>query len=185
MTKKNVEALILQLDTSSDRAADRVIGRLMKLGKTAVPELLRAARDPGAPRIRKWSLQALGAIADKRAAPVLIAALRAERMTVRLHALRGLGRMRSRRSAKAVAECLRDESGGIRVNALTALIEIGDGSVGAAIKRCLSDPQWYVRQQACVACGRLGVKGAGAKLRRLAKEDPRKAVRVAASAALD
>lgn len=178
-------ALIAALDTPSDRAAESVIAKLVKLGAGAVPSLMAAARDLEAPRIRKWSLQALGAIGDRRSGPLLVEALDDERMTVRLHAVRGLRRMRYKPAAKALARLLRDPSGGVRVNAVDALAEVGDRSVAVsrALVAALGDAQWYVRQRASAACGALGVAKAAPLLEKLAR-DPRKAVRVEAAGAL-
>lgn len=180
----NIQTLLSRLDTSSDHSAEKVIARLVKVGKAAVSALLKAARDESRPRVRKWSLQALGSMGDKRAVPLLVGALRDERMTVRLHALKGLARLRARKAARPVARLLKDESGGIRVNALYTLVALGDASVGAAVVRCLADPQWYVRQAAAEACGELGLVVARAKLRALVAKDKRKAVKSAAKAAL-
>ena len=176
--------LIAELDTPRDREAEAVIAKLVRIGAPIVPDLIAAAGDPSRPRVRKWSLQALGAIADRRAARVLVGALVDERMTVRLHSVRGLGRMRHRPAARAVARLLNDPSGGVRVNAIDALIAIGVRTVAPALRRALRDPQWYVRQHACRACGVLRLEGAARALRKLEREDPRKAVRVAASEAL-
>ncbi len=176
--------LIAHLDTPSDRAAEAVIAKLVRIGAPVVPALLEAARDESRPRVRKWSLQALGAIADRRAAKVLVAALGDERMTVRLHAVRGLGRMRHRSAARALAKLLDDPSGGVRVNALDALRAVGGRSAGPRIVAALADPAWYVRQHAALACGDLGLVRAAAKLRELAARDGRKAVQTAARDAL-
>ena len=180
----DLNSLISRLDTQSDKAADKVIARLVQIGASTVPTLIKAAKNSKEPRIRKWSLQALGAIADKRGAPFLLDALKDGRMTVRLHALRGLGRMKFKKGAKSIAALLKDESGGIRLNALEALIKIGDRSVAPLIAKRLDDPQWYVRQSACVACGVLKIEKAKSKLKKLALGDERKAVREAAGLAL-
>ncbi|MEK7357123.1 MAG: HEAT repeat domain-containing protein [Bdellovibrionota bacterium] len=71
----DLEVLILRLNTSSDRTAAAVIAKLVELGKPAVPRLIEAATDETKPRIRKWSLQALGAIGDARAAGLLMNSL--------------------------------------------------------------------------------------------------------------
>jgi HEAT repeat protein len=76
------------------KAADKIIAEIALIGRSAVPALLVAAENKNLPRIRKWSLQALGAIGDKRAGPVLMDALADEQMTVRLHSLRGLAKSR-------------------------------------------------------------------------------------------
>ncbi len=185
MTKDKVANLILKLDTQSDKSAEKIISKLVVIGKPAVSALIKAAKDESEPRIRKWSLQALGAIADKRSGPLLLEALKDQRMTVRLHAVRGLGKMKFKKGVQAVADLLKDESGGVRVNAISALMMIGDSSAGPALQKALSDSQWYVRQNACTACGVLGIQKAKSKLKVLAKKDPKKAVREAASRAIE
>jgi HEAT repeat protein len=184
MTARKILPLIQLLDTQSDRSAEKVIRQLVQVGKPAVPLLIESAKNKALPRIRKWSLQALGAIADDRATPVLTTALRDERMTVRLHALKGLGRIKSKKSIKKVAALLKDDSGGIRVNAIYALIEIGDPSAMTYIRKALSDSQWYVRQNACLACGHFKDSKAESKIRKLLTQDERLAVRIAARDAL-
>ncbi|MCO5144155.1 MAG: HEAT repeat domain-containing protein [Oligoflexia bacterium] len=171
---------IKQLNTSSDKAAEKVIQKIIEKGKPAVPKLIVAAKESASPRIQKWSLQALGAIGDKRAKPVLKHALSDSRMTVRLHALRGLARMKDSKSSSSIINLLTDESGGIRVNALQALIEIDHCSRKIAIIPLLSDSQWYVRQQACICCKKFQIKNAKSVLKTLAKKDSKKAVRKAA-----
>lgn len=185
MKKQQIDSLIAQLDTQGDITAENVIGELVAIGKTAVPALMRAAKDIRAPRIRKWALQALGSIGDKRAAPLLLEALLDDRMTVKLHSIKGLSKMRYKNGAIPISKLLKDKSGGIRVNALYALVEIGDRSVLPKIRKCLSDPQWYVRQNACIACGMLKDTIAKPKLKKLSFADDRKAVRVAAAKALE
>lgn len=179
---KKIEALIEKLDTPGDLAAEKVIAALAKIGKPALPFLRIAAQDEANPRIRKWALQALGSLGDKKDAPLLIAALKEERMTVRLHAVKGLARLQL--GAAPIAKLLKDESGGIRLNALYALMAIGDVSVLPEIRKCLKDSEWYVRQNACVACGKFADVKAKRELKRLAVEDERKAVREAAKQAL-
>lgn len=179
-----LQELIQDLDTSSDTAAQKTIHKIIQLGPAAIPSLLRAAKDKTAPRIRKWSLQALGAIGDSRAGSLLVQALKEDRMTVRLHALKGLGRMKFKKASKAVAELLDDVSGGIRVNALYTLSELGDKSVAPKILKLLDDPQWYIRQTAAALCGKFKITKAKKKLEALAEKDDRKAVRDAAKKAL-
>lgn len=184
MSVSKIPELILKLDTSSDKIAEKIIKQILVFRTKAVPQLMRAAQDETKPRIRKWSLQALGAIGDNKAAPLLIDALNDERMTVRFHALKGLGRMKYKKGSKKIATLLNDPSGGVRVSALHALMNIGDSSTGPQIQKSLSDPQWYVRQIACEACGQFSLDKAKKKLQQLSKSDERKAVRTAALEAL-
>lgn len=180
---KKIESLMEQLDTPGDTAAEKVIAALAKIGKPALPFLRAAAKDTANPRIRKWSLQALGSFGEKKDAILLIEALKEDRMTVRLHAVKGLARLGM--GAEPIAKLLKDESGGIRVNALYALMVIGDVSVLPEIRKCLKDSEWYVRQNACVACGKFADVKAKRELKRLSTEDERKAVRDAAKVAFD
>ena len=184
MQNKKIQGLIEKLDTQSDKKAEAIIKRLSKIGLTTVPFLMKAAKDLENPRIQKWSLQTLGEIGNKKAAPLLLQALSDNRMTVRLHAIKGLSRMKLKRAAKPIARLLNDDSGGIRVNALYALMSLDDSSVLGKVRRSLSDPQWYVRQNACLACGHYRDKKALKKLAQLAKSDTKKAVRKAAEQAL-
>jgi HEAT repeat protein len=183
MSLKVISALIAKLDTPSDKAAEKVIRRLIPFRAAAVPSLLLATSGHN-PRIRKWSLQALGAIGNPRAAPALIKALKDPQMTVRLHALRGLGRMKFKPASTHIVKLLRDESGGIRVNAIQALLTIGKLPRGAAVVKSLADEQWYVRQKACLACEKFQLISAKKKIAQLAAKDPKKAVRTAAELAL-
>lgn len=176
--------LISKLNTSSDKAAEAVILNLSKIGRRAVPELMKAARDKSQPRIRKWSLQALGAIGDRRAGPLLKSALSDERMTVKLHAIRGLARMNYKPAAVKLRALLSDSSGGIRVNSLDALIKLESRSSAKAIIASLFDPQWYVRQHASRACRELGLKTAITHLEKLTKTEKRAAVLKEAKSAI-
>ncbi len=184
MKNKEIQNLILKLNTQSDKKAEAIIKKLSKSRFAAVPSLMKAAKDLENPRIQKWSLQALGEIGDKKSAPLLLKALSDKRMNIRLHAIKGLSKMKLKRAAKSIALLLNDESGGIRVNALYALINLNDSSVLEKIRKSLSDPQWYVRQNACRACGHFRYKRAFKTLVKLAKSDAKKAVRAAAQKAL-
>jgi HEAT repeat protein len=144
----------LPASVTIDRAAGRIIA---KFDRAAVPLLMIAATDLSRPRVRKWSLQALGVIADKKAAPLLVKALKDERMTVRLHALLGLAKMKH--GPAAIRRLLKDPSGGIRVNAIDALAKLKDKASGPALIIALTDEQWYVRQHAARACGERKAEG--------------------------
>lgn len=182
--KNHTAALIARLDTSKDSEAERIISKLVQIGRPAVTELIQAASDLTYPRIRKWSLEALGAIGDQRAAHLLIRALKDERMTVKLHATRGLAKMRYKPAASAIRKLLNDPSGGIRVNAIFALLRLKDQSSRVALIKSLSDKQWYVRQHAARACGELRIKSSIPVLKKLMKRENRKAVLNEAETAL-
>lgn len=183
-SKNSISKLMLTLDTSSDRIAEGVIRDLLKQKERALPLLLQAAQNKSAPRLRKWSLQALGAIGDPKAENLLIAALADSRMTVRLHAVRGLQRMKSTKALRAVSRLIADPSGGVRSNALEFLADVGGRTMAPVVQKALLDPKWYIRQRGCVLLGKWGVPRGGTLLRKIATTDPSKAVRVAAETAL-
>ena len=182
--KDKIQNLIKKLDTSKDLDAEKVIQKLVIFGEAAILQLIEAAENKSKPRIRKWSLQALGAIGNKKGAKPLLSALQDERMTIKLHAIRGLGRMKYKASEKILVKLLKDESGGIRVNTIDALIAINAKNSNKDLIRCLSDENWYVRQHAAKACGLLKIKEATNKLKLLEIKDNRKAVKTAANISL-
>lgn len=181
---KKIPSLIERLDVAGDIAAGKAILELARAGRSAVIPLLAAAADKERPRIRKWSLEALGAIGDKRALPVLTAALDDEMMNIRLHALRGLGHMRAAAAVGKIEKLVRDPSGGIRINAIHTLIKIGKKPKSSVIKNALADPQWYVQQAAAQAAGVFQLSALRPILKRISEENSRNAVRQAAKDAL-
>ena len=50
---KRIEALLHQLDTSSDKAAGKVIVKFVSIGKSAVPALIKAAQMVAARALRR------------------------------------------------------------------------------------------------------------------------------------
>ncbi|MCO5144319.1 MAG: HEAT repeat domain-containing protein [Oligoflexia bacterium] len=155
---------IQKLNTSSDHAAEKTIQQLVKKKILAIPLLVEAAKDSKKPKIQKWSLEALGAIGDKKSAKLLISALKDERMTIRLHALRALGRMKYTKAAPQITKLLNDSSGGIRLNALQTLLKLKKCPDKNIIIVLLKDPQWYIRQYACIACEEFKITKAIPKL---------------------
>jgi len=177
--------LIELLKTQSDPLAARVIQKLRAYGKAAVGPLLESVTDTKThPFIRNWGLEALGAIGDTKAIPILLAALEEEKMTVKLHALRAIRHMKCKKAVKKILPLLRDKSGGIRVNALYTLSAIGDKSAILKVQAMLKDPQWYVRQAACEALAEMKATKAKSALEKISQQDDRKAVREAAERAL-
>lgn len=179
-----IQNLINKLDTSKDLEAEKVIQKLVLYGEDAILQLIDAAENESKPRVRKWSLQALGAIGNPKGAKPLLSALLDQRMTVRLHAIRGLARMKYKASEKNLVKLLKDDSGGIRVNTIDALIAISAKKSNKELIRCLSDESWYVRQHAARACGILKIKEAIKKLKLLETRETRKAVKQAVNISL-
>ena len=185
VSKNEILSLIEELNTQSDIQADKTIQKLEKVGKTAIPYLIESAQNEESLRVMKWSLLALGAIGDKRGIPILVKALKHERMTVKLQALGGLARMNHKSSAKKITLLLHDESGGVRGRALATLIILNNKSISPSIPPMLNDPMWYIRQEACRACEHFKIQSSIPILLKLKKNDEKKAVRTAAQSALE
>ena len=184
VNKNEILSLIAQLDTQGNIQAEKTIQKIIKIGKTTIPYLIEAATNDKFPRVMKWSLLALGAIGDKKGIPVLVKALKHERMTVKLQAMGGLARMKHKPSANKIALLLNDESGGVRGRALKTLIVLNNKSIVTSIPSMLNDPMWYIRQEACRACEHFNIQSSIPILIKLEKDDVKKAVRTAALSAL-
>jgi len=98
---------------------------------------------------RSAAAVALGAIADQRAVPALIAGLEDERESVRSSAMRSLGKMRAKTAVEPLIRLLLEaETAYIRKEAALALGEIGGERARNALERALSDETDIVREHA-------------------------------------
>jgi HEAT repeat protein len=84
----------------------------------------------------------------------------------------------------AVAAGLSLPAPGTRLAAIAALARLRHPDASAAIRTALDDPDASVREEAVIALERLGVRGVSRRLARMAREDPSRAVRRAAAAAV-
>ena len=111
---------MLELLTASQSAHE-----LVKLGPSAVLELIRALRDSDS-RVRCVAAMALGDLGDARAVEPLIAALKDESVLVRYPAAAALGMLGDARAVEPLIAALKDESGFVRRVAATELGMLGD-----------------------------------------------------------
>ncbi|MGE0173380.1 MAG: HEAT repeat domain-containing protein [Oligoflexales bacterium] len=179
-----IKGLISKLNTQSDKRALALINQICTYGQDAVGLLIRAAKDPTAPRFQKWALRALGQSNHASATKTLIRALRDPKMTIRQQALRALRDQGRQENGKYLVPLLQDPSGGIRENAADAIAELKYKPARTQLIKCLEDEKWYVRQRAAVALGILGGKNSVPALRALAASEIRKVVIKAATDAL-
>jgi len=178
----SAEALIAALGDDETRpVAEEALHRI---GTSAVPALLRAARAEG--RMPMAAAQAavrlLGQAGDARALPLLLELL-AWGPVPRETTIAALGALRDPTTLETLAAYLDDPDPRLRGTALAAVGPIADGRVESAIIGLLDDPVPEIRLVAARVVGRHRITQAGPRLvARLDDEDP--ALRLAATRAL-
>lgn len=125
-----------------------LIRRLAKSPRATLPILREFCGDGFSPSVQRWAVEALGAMPERIAWPLVARALRSPHMSVRLHAICAVRAFGNPRRAVALRRLLRDESGGIRVNALAVAAEFRPRWLGVELKRLRRDPKDYVRRLA-------------------------------------
>ena len=104
--QRKIDREISQLGTG-DRF--KALNVLIKIGKPAVPALIKALQDQSNPFTRRWeAAKALGAIKDERAVEPLIKAMSDENEVVRRVTAEALGRLGDKRAIPALKKALRD-----------------------------------------------------------------------------
>lgn len=128
---QKIQELIYLLNTSSDRAAEKVISKLAIIGKPAVKELIAAASDPNRPRVRKWTsggirvnaIDALVKLKDRSSNAAIVRCLSDEQWYVRQHAAQACGHLKIKTAKTKLKTLLKTEK---RKAVLTAAQEALD-----------------------------------------------------------
>ncbi len=117
-------------------------------------------------RVRSAALYALGQLGDRKATPVLVAALKHKDVNLRIGAVLGLGLLLDPASADALLAALSDRDDEVRGFAAAALGDLREGRAVAGLSLRLSeDVKPAVR---ALACGALGAIGGDAALTAIA-----------------
>ncbi|MFO0775439.1 MAG: HEAT repeat domain-containing protein [Nitrospiraceae bacterium] len=126
---------------------------LVSLGEASVPSLVACAgqSDVG---IQETAFAILADIADARAVPVLLLALKSLNWIVRSHAAKALGRIGAADTVSALLPLLQDKVKAVRVEAGLALARLGPAAV-ADLVEALSHHEWLVRLHAVEALGKM------------------------------
>lgn len=116
-----------------------------------VPQLMKLAQDPDT-GTRGRVIQTLGLIADARALPVLVAALKDDLESWnRAEAARGLGRIKDPRAIEPLLAALKDTNSYPRSTAIEALAAINPTQINDALLPLLNDPDSMPRSAAFTA----------------------------------
>ena len=180
-----VERWLIKLGLRKDRRTGRwfyeVAEDLVKLGPSAVGELIRALRDRDS-SVRFAAAFALGYLGDARGVEPLIAVLKEEDEDVRCSAAWALGELGDARGVEPLIAALKDKDEPMRIRAAEALGKLGDARAVEPLIAALKDEDKWVRITAAQAVGELGDARAVGPLERLLgdeDEDVREAAREA------
>lgn len=154
----SIESLIEQLGDASEYVSHEAYRALVRIGKPAVPALIRAL-DDGNPRVHVRTVEILGTIGQpvEVVVPALIKAMSDEDSKVRGDAAFTLSQFaQSTQSvAPALIRAMGDESVYVRINAAYALVEIGEPAV-PALKEALRDENADIRYGVADVLARIG-----------------------------
>jgi len=134
--------------------------------------------------VERAVMDALGALRERAARPVLEQRLHADDVDLRVAAVRALGRIRAIESGTLLLAALRDPQWPVRAHAARALGEARVLLATEALAARLTDPVWWVRHHAAYALTALGDEGR-AMLRAVATSSPDRYARDMAREALD
>ena len=153
-----IEDLVIRLRGASDpgRRREACIQMARYHLVEGVPTLQEAVRDPH-PEVRSAALQTLRVLTGPEAVPVLVAALREDRVaSVRWQAAAELEVLKAAEAVPALLASLNDRDAVVRAAAVEALRAIGQQQVAPAVGKRLGDNDVVVRRSAADALGRLG-----------------------------
>lgn len=152
---------------------EQAASALVAIGDAAYDPLTHAAQG------RTWiarenAVWALGALGDRKAIPVVSAALRDKEAAVRRRSAWALGALDASEAVTALVGALSDEDAGVRRQAAWALGAIGDRAAVDGLMKALGDSSPEVREQAAWALGAIGDSKATSSLAKALKDtDPR------------
>jgi HEAT repeat protein len=134
---------------------EQAASALVAIGSDAYEPLARAAH------AQTWiarenAVWALGALGDRKAIPVVGAALRDKEAAVRRRSAWALGALDASEAVTALVGALSDEDAGVRRQAAWALGAIGDRAAVDGLMKTLGDSAPEVREQAAWALGAIG-----------------------------
>jgi HEAT repeat protein len=158
---------------------EQAASTLVAIGSPAYDSLVGAAKSP-AWIARRNAVWALGALGNRRAVPVVTAALSDHEAAVRGRGAWALGALDASESVMALVGALSDPDAGVRQQAAWALGAIGSRDAVEGLVRALGDSAAQVREQAAWALGAIGDARAVAPLAKALKDSDARVRRQAA-----
>ncbi|MBN1169968.1 HEAT repeat domain-containing protein [Candidatus Micrarchaeota archaeon] len=151
-TRPLLEAL---RNTENDNARNRITFTLSKIGKPAVPELIKALNDE---RINGYAAEALGRIKDARALPALINIVKNKKSKIRANAALSLGLIGDRMAVPALMAAYRENNVDLQKIIALTLGEIKDNRSVPLLVEALKHEDVNVRLMAAHSLGKIGDK---------------------------
>lgn len=141
------QRLFAKLKTQSDHKARSAIRQLWRKGPGALPLALSLFKETTDAHQKLWLLEYFGAFDQALPNRILFAALKNEKMTMRLHALIALRHRGNPRVAARVRPLLKDESGAIRLHAVETLWALQGQKAKKALLPLRQDAKTYVQRR--------------------------------------
>ncbi len=151
---ESAEGLVAAL-ASPDNAALRnsAAEAFVRFGHAAVPWLMDSLGGTD-PDVKKFLVDILGDIGDRRATTVLVGLLRQSDENVAMAAIEALGKLHDARAVDPLGDVLRQNRPLLQFSAIKALQEIGDGRAVEPLIACLG--RKTLERAALEALGRIG-----------------------------
>lgn len=125
---------------------------LVALGSSAVPVLIRWAREDSRSFVRIRALEVLGSIGDRQALPVLEEALRSESSVERLAAAWTVAEVAGAEAVSKLQPLLADPDPSVLKVVVRSLGKVGDATVLSALERVKEAPAFdFLREEAVAA----------------------------------
>ena len=168
-SRSRIAELIRSMERS-DLAGQKACRELIALGKPAVESLLQALKSP-VPRVRYWSVAALGRIGEKRAIEPLVQLLQADPdPLVRSTVVWYLQFFQDDRVWPIVVGALRDRNRMVRGWAIRSLEENHRPEAEAELRKLLQHPDAHTRYDALAALIRVLKSGHQEVIRSMMKD---------------
>ncbi|MBI5199732.1 MAG: HEAT repeat domain-containing protein [Nitrospirae bacterium] len=172
--RRVIESLISSLNIQDNAGArNSAIEALTRIGKEAVPFLINSFEDAHQD-VRKFIVDILGEVGDKRATPLFIAALTDRDDNVRFSAIEHLGKIRDEKAINPLLKIFKKKELWLSYPAAISLGNIGDSRVLEPLLDALKEKP--LREAALKGLGALGDKRALAQVIKFLK-DPSRSIR--------
>jgi HEAT repeat protein len=159
LTGQAIKALITEIKSSDWRIQRKAEEGLVKIGKSAVPELMDALQEENiSPPAKAIIITTLGKIGDDRAVNLLVAVLSDENSYTRRCIVVALGKIQDTNAVEPLIKTLSDEDVSVRQRAALALGKIKAQSAVMPLIEKLSDEDYRVRSSAVSALVSIGDK---------------------------
>jgi len=158
--KENIPELIEELGDSDIITNYYAARKLIKIGKEAVPQLIKALDNENG-RIRLSSIIILDQIKDERAIPDCIRILKDEKRKDRERSAcaLSLGKMKAKEASDVLIQCLSDDSNNLKIACINALGELKEEKAIPHLLKLAKDNEETIKKASIGALKSIGDNG--------------------------